>query len=87
MTFKIIHHFVSEEGILREIKWLNVSKDTPKEEMYQWQWSPFGFEPVTLHYKSCVSNIRKFEEGNLSFDHVGATFIFYGRAYRLNRSR
>ncbi len=87
MTFKIIHHFVSEEGVLREVKLLNVDKDIPKEEKFQWQWNPFGYDPIQLQYKSGVGNTRRFEEGVLTFDNIGAVFTYYAKTYRLNRSK
>ena len=49
--FKMLHHFIGDDGILREIKWLNKDKGTPKEELFEWQWIPFGYEPIKLTYK------------------------------------
>lgn len=83
MTFKIIHHFVSEDGVLREIKWLDNKEDILEDGI--WQWSPFGYEPIQLHYKTGQLGTRHFEEGSLTFDHLGCTFTYYTTVYRLNR--
>jgi len=85
--FKILHHFVCDDGILREIKWLNKEKDAPPEELYEWQWIPFGYDPIKLHFKLASGSVRKFEEGSLNFDHMSATFTYYNKSFRLNRSK
>jgi hypothetical protein len=86
MTFKILHQFISEEGILRNIRVLQ-NKNKNKDEDEVWKWIPFGFDPIQLHYKSGGGNTRKFDEGNVTFDHLGATFSYYGKSYRLNRTK
>lgn len=80
MTFKILHQFISIEGILRNIRFLE-----NKDEV--WQWIPFGFNPIQLKYKSVGGNTRNFDEGNIIFDHLGATFMYYGKTYHLNRTK
>lgn len=85
--FKILHHFIGDDGVLREIKWLDKEKDAPKEEVYEWQWSPFGYEYIKLTFKSMTSNCRCFNEGSLTFDHMSGLFTYRGETFRLNRSK
>lgn len=85
--FKIIHHFIGDEGILREIKWLNMDEDATEDELLEWQWVPFGFDPIKLTFKSAAGNTRRFEQGSLTFDHMSATLIYYDRTFSLNRSK
>jgi len=87
MVFKILYHFIGDEGILREILWLNKGKDVTKEKLYEWQWSPFGYEPIKLTFKSMSGSTRRFEEGTLTFDHIGGVFTYYGQTFRLKRSK
>ena len=85
MTFKILHHFVSDEGVLREIKWLDVAEDAPKSNLYQWQWLPFGHANVDLTFKSSAGSTRVFEEGSLVFNHTKGTFTFYDDTFILKK--
>lgn len=87
MVFKILHQFIGDEGVLREIKWLNKDKDTPKEELYVWQWTPMGYDPIKLTFLSSTGTSRRFEEASLTFDHISGTFTYYNKTYRLQRSK
>ena len=87
MTFKIKYHFVSDEGILREIKWLGKSKDTPKHELYEWQWLKYGEKNKKLEVVQCKDCIRVFTNGSLNFDsHTGHLKIDDG-VYELKREK
>lgn len=87
MVFKIIHHFIGEEGVLREIKWLNKDKDTPKEQLYEWQWAPFGYDLIKLTFKSMPPTTRKFEEGSVTFDHISCNFRYYNNTFKMKRTK
>lgn len=80
MAFKILHHFIGDDGVLRNIFFFE-----SKEE--QWQWIPFGYEPINLTFKSASGNTRTFEEGRVNFDHMGCTFHYFQKPFRLNRSK
>lgn len=77
--FKILYQFICEEGILRNILFFE-----NKDENI-WQWIPFGFDNIDLHYNSGNGNTIKFDEGSLTFDHLGAIFKYYGKLYNLKR--
>jgi hypothetical protein len=85
MVFILVHHFIGDEGILREVKWLNKPNDTPEKELYQWQWIPFGYDAINLTFKTSSNTGRVFEEGKISFDHLGCTFQYFQKSFRLNR--
>jgi len=78
--FKILHQFINEDGILRNIVILE-----SKEEI--WQWNIFGSNYIKLNFISRNGNILKFDEGNLIISHFGATFTYYGKTYNLNRTK
>lgn len=84
MAFKFVHHFIGEDGILREIKWLDIPDDTTKEQ-YQWQWIPFGYEPIILTFKTSTGNTIMFEEGSVNFDLEGCTFHYLNKSFQLKR--
>lgn len=84
--FKIIHHFIGDEGILREIKWLNKDQDTPKEELYEWQWLRFGSREIEkLSFESANGNNRYFKEGTIAFTHLGCHFSYLGQTLQMTR--
>ena len=85
--FKILYHFVGEEGVLREIMWLNKDINSPKEELYEWQWLPFDSSLVKLKVSSVSDSMRQFEGGSLSYTHIDGTFLYLGRTYKLNRTK
>jgi hypothetical protein len=83
MPFKILHHFVGDSGVLREIQMLENNPDNDT----QWQWSQFGSEPISLTYVSKNGPVTTFAEGNVVFDHIQGTFTFYNTVYKLKRTR
>lgn len=85
--FKILYHFVGEEGVLREIMWLDKDTNSLKEELYEWQWLPFGSSMVKLKFRTESENVRHFEGGSLVFTHIDAKFTYQGKTYILSRSK
>lgn len=83
MPFKILHHFVGDHGVLREIQMF----DNNPQNLTQWEWNEFGSEPKILSYVSKNGNNITFAEGNLLFDHIQGTFTFYNLTQRLKRTR
>jgi hypothetical protein len=85
MVFILLQHFIGNDGILREIKWLNKPKDTLEKDLYQWQWIPFGYDTINLTFKSSSNTSTEFEEGKINFDHLSCTFYYFQESFRLNR--
>lgn len=84
--FKIIHHFICDEGVLREIKWLNKDENTTKEELYEWQWLRFGEQNIEkLTFESSNNNTRSFKEGRVVFTHLGCSFSYYSQTFQMTR--
>ena len=78
MTFKIVYHFMGDDGILREIKWLN-------NEKYEWQWIKFGENVKKFEVVQCQDCLRIFKDGTFKFDSEEGRLSFSGITYILKR--
>ena len=83
-------------GILREVKYLNKPENTPKDELYQWEWLPNGTSGsvIPLTFVSSSSDTlgenmcsRMFKEGKLVFSKESkvSVFTFDTNHYTLER--
>jgi hypothetical protein len=87
--FKILQIFVGDNGILRQIKWLNKNEDIePEEEIYNWQWLSFTRDIVSLRNidksKSTETSIYM-DHAHIQYDNLRCTFTYYSEIYILNR--
>lgn len=89
--FEIIYHFIGEEGILREIKWLaksahNINMES-KENTYEWQWMKHGEKYETLVYIDTKEGVRIFKDGKLTFSKTKGQFEYKDKIYELERMK
>ena len=86
MTFKILQHFICNEGVLREILFLN--ENETEKNINQWQWLAFGYEKITLQYNYQNDNVKFFDKATLkNIDYNTITFIHNNKNYILNRTK
>jgi hypothetical protein len=81
--FEILYHFISEDGILRYIKWL----DKRSENLYEWEWLPFGYNTVKMLVKSSGDSMIFFDQGSLKYDRTSGIFKYYDKTFDMFRSK
>lgn len=81
--FEIIYHFISEDGIVRYIKWL----DKRTDNLYQWEWIPFGYNTIQLSVKTSTDGIIFFDQGSLKYDQISGLFKYYDKTIIMHRSK
>jgi hypothetical protein len=88
--FEILHLFIGDDGILRQIKWLDRKDTDNEEEIYNWQWLPFGSDVVVLKNldksKSTKTSLY-FDYAHVVYDNLRCTFTYNSESYLLNRSK